>query len=234
MKTKTLVIACLLTAGAGSVAFAHPGRHGGPREWLERADSNRDGKVTLAEVNTATGALFDQADANHDGRVTTAEQQAFHQQMRAKFQADRGNGFAERLANRDANKDGKLSAEEVGRMPAGRFAKLDANKDGYLSKDELAAAAKHSDARRGEHGAKRLERVDENHDGAIDRNELRNEVQRHFSRMDGNGDGSVSGDELGGKFGGRGTHRGHGERSCDHDKAGAPRATGGAGGNGTR
>jgi Ca2+-binding EF-hand superfamily protein len=216
MKTKTLVMACLLTAGAGSVAWAHPGRHGGgPREWLQQADSNKDGKITLAEVNAVANPLFDQADTNRDGRVTQPEQTAFREQLRTKMQAGHKEGFAERLADRDANKDGRLGADEVGRMPAGRFASLDANKDGYLAKDELVNAAKHGGERGQAHSAKLLERVDENHDGAIDRSEMQKEVQRRFSRLDRNSDGVVASDEL---RGGRGKHGG--ERGCDHDNKG--------------
>ncbi|CAN4279917.1 hypothetical protein LJR125_002814 [Pseudoxanthomonas sp. LjRoot125] len=46
----------------------------------------------------------------------------------------------ERFASVDANKDGRLSRDEVkdGRL-ASRFDALDTNKDGFLSKDELAA-----------------------------------------------------------------------------------------------
>ncbi|MFC6182834.1 hypothetical protein ACFPZ9_01065 [Pseudoxanthomonas japonensis] len=47
----------------------------------------------------------------------------------------------ERFAALDANKDGRLSRDEVkdkGRF-AERFDALDTNKDGFLSKDELAA-----------------------------------------------------------------------------------------------
>ncbi|CAN7406130.1 hypothetical protein LJR143_002342 [Pseudoxanthomonas sp. LjRoot143] len=47
----------------------------------------------------------------------------------------------ERFTALDANKDGRLSRDEVkdkGRFAA-RFDALDTNKDGFLSKDELAA-----------------------------------------------------------------------------------------------
>ena len=41
----------------------------------------------------------------------------------------------------DANADGKLSKEEVARMPAiaAKFSELDKDKDGFLSVDEFAA-----------------------------------------------------------------------------------------------
>ena len=40
---------------------------------LEMADANHDGKVSLAEAQTAALAHFDKADLNHDGKITPDE-----------------------------------------------------------------------------------------------------------------------------------------------------------------
>ena len=40
---------------------------------FERADANKDGRVTLAEAQTAALAHFDRADTNRDGRITPDE-----------------------------------------------------------------------------------------------------------------------------------------------------------------
>lgn len=50
--------------------FGHVGGH-----WFERADSNGDGRVTLAEAAARPLQLFDMADLNHDGVVSTSERQ---------------------------------------------------------------------------------------------------------------------------------------------------------------
>ncbi len=49
---------------------------------LKRADSNRDGKVSLAEATGAALQHFDMMDANRDGRVTPEERQAGRAQMK--------------------------------------------------------------------------------------------------------------------------------------------------------
>jgi streptogramin lyase len=50
---------------------------------LMRADANKDGKVTLAEMNTATLTRFDATDADKNGTVTPQERRAARQARRA-------------------------------------------------------------------------------------------------------------------------------------------------------
>ena len=50
---------------------------------FERADANKDGKVTLTEATTTALAHFDEVDTNKDKTVTPEERHAFHQKMRA-------------------------------------------------------------------------------------------------------------------------------------------------------
>ena len=63
----------------------------GPREMLERADTNKDGAITLAEFQTAALAHFDAVDSNKDGTVSADERKAQHESMRAKWR-DRREG----------------------------------------------------------------------------------------------------------------------------------------------
>ena len=46
---------------------------------FEMADSNRDGRVSLAEAQQAALQHFDRADLNHDGTLTREERQQAHQ-----------------------------------------------------------------------------------------------------------------------------------------------------------
>jgi Ca2+-binding EF-hand superfamily protein len=79
-------------AGAARMAAAraeHPARPGlrgrmGMRgaALLGRADEDRDGAVTLAEMRAAALARFDRADANKDGKVTAEERAAARAAMR--------------------------------------------------------------------------------------------------------------------------------------------------------
>ena len=57
------------------------GKGGMADAMFNRADANKDGKVTMAEATTAALAHFDEVDTNHDGQVTGEERRAFHQKM---------------------------------------------------------------------------------------------------------------------------------------------------------
>jgi len=57
------------------------GMHGFGGHLFEMADSNHDGRVSLAEAQAAALAHFDRADLNHDGRITPDERQQAHQMM---------------------------------------------------------------------------------------------------------------------------------------------------------
>jgi Ca2+-binding EF-hand superfamily protein len=49
---------------------------------FQMADTNHDGKVSLAEAQAAALAHFDKADLNHDGKITPDERQQVHQTLR--------------------------------------------------------------------------------------------------------------------------------------------------------
>lgn len=55
---------------------------------FERADANKDGKVTLAEANKAALAHFDEVDANKNGTVTAQERMDFWKSKRADWMKD--------------------------------------------------------------------------------------------------------------------------------------------------
>lgn len=57
--------------------------------WFDRADANKDGKVSLAEAQAAPLAMFDRVDANKDGTISPEERQAAHEAMRAKWKERR-------------------------------------------------------------------------------------------------------------------------------------------------
>ena len=70
--------AALACAAPAFAAFIHP------------ADTNKDGKITLAEAEAAAVQHFDMADSNHDGKITRDERRQMHQRMRAEHQQTRG------------------------------------------------------------------------------------------------------------------------------------------------
>ena len=68
-------------------------RHGGGMamtgHWFDRADANKDGKVTLAEAQAGPLARFDSLDTNKDGTISPEERKAGREAMRGKWQERR-------------------------------------------------------------------------------------------------------------------------------------------------
>jgi len=60
------------------------GGFGGDR-WFDRADANKDGKLTLAEASAGPLAMFDKADTNHDGTISSEERKAAFEAMRGRW-----------------------------------------------------------------------------------------------------------------------------------------------------
>jgi len=54
---------------------------------FDRADADKDGKVTLAEASGAALAHFDKVDANKDGTVTAAERMDYWKNRKAEWRA---------------------------------------------------------------------------------------------------------------------------------------------------
>jgi len=99
----------------------------------------------------------------------------------------------------DADKDGKVTAEEFAAFRTAEFAKADTNADGQINAEELAA--KHvadATARAAEMSAKMIERMDENADGQISPEEMENGPRRGslFDRADEDGDGALTKAEV--------------------------------------
>src|SRR5206468_925531 len=57
--------------------------------WFDRLDANHDGRVSLAEADTAAAAMFDRMDVNHDGTITPDERGAARQRFRQRMDAPR-------------------------------------------------------------------------------------------------------------------------------------------------
>jgi Ca2+-binding EF-hand superfamily protein len=157
-------------------------------------DTNKDGKVTLAELVESKQSWLREVDGNKDGVATRAE-------IEASVQAQRTKHVNELFTEQDKNKDGRISKEES-KMPERWFARTDTNSDGVLTREELSQHP-------GKHPAGKQAKVtdmDANSDGKIDAAEVKSSAERMLKRLDQNADGTLEGDEL--KWRGHGHGRG--------------------------
>lgn len=145
----------------------HRGKRGGMHGGLQRLDKDADGRISRAEFDAGKAARearmaefakqhpdkagkwaarkdrgfdFAAVDANKDGYIVRGELRTYHERMRPQREARFAQRRAERFAEADINKDGKLSKLEVGeKMPRLQqsFAWMDDNRDGFLSQQEL-------------------------------------------------------------------------------------------------
>ena len=197
-KNKWLLVSVLsVVSGVGGLAAAQPGGSGR----FEKLDTNGDGVVTSAEMQTGLLERWTKADSNQDGKVTAEE-------MKAQFAAHK----QERFGKRDSNGNGVLERTEVEKMPADVFTKLDADKSGTLSPAELASGH-FEHGGKGPGGEHKGLPGDADNDGSVTKAEAVAGAQKLVAHMDKNGDGSLTKDELG---------HGRGGHGCHHDGAQHP------------
>jgi Ca2+-binding EF-hand superfamily protein len=204
-------------AGHGKAGHGKAGH--GSAERFGRLDTNKDGKVTLAELTVAREAWLTEVDSNKDGVATQAELEASHS-------AQHGKRIAQLFTDKDANKDGRLTREES-QFPERRFVRSDTNGDGALTVAELNEKGKPGGAHATAKGrGGKLGHFDENGDGKVEREEVRKAAARQFTRLDQNSDGNLTSDELSRQRGhGHGKHRqGPGEKGTN-GKATGPKTT---------
>lgn len=150
--------------GEGRRGPGGPGGPGGfrmPNPLFDAIDADMDGTITSAELEKAAAALK-KLDKDGDGKITREE---------ARPEFDRGafggggreggpgnfspEDFAARMLERsDANKDGELSADELGERGTRMLETGDANKDGKLDTDELLKLAENMRAQFGNRGGR--------------------------------------------------------------------------------
>lgn len=140
-----LLITLGLPALAQPAADAPP-RGPDPNRMFNAMDTNADGRITLDEVWARTQIRFTEADANRDGFLT---QEEFRTLRRGPGDGPRrgppGHDHAEhaqRMADArfralDANRDSKVTLEEMRPQVEARFRAMDANGDQAVTREEL-------------------------------------------------------------------------------------------------
>ncbi len=126
---------------------------GGSEEMINRLiamDANKNGKLEKDEIPERMQSMFSRADKNEDGAIDKEEMTA----MARERSGGQGGGFgggqggpggreflAQMMERADADKDGKLSGDEIPPFMRERLEQTDTNKDGALDKAELEAVA---------------------------------------------------------------------------------------------
>lgn len=106
-------VAVLLAIGFGMAAIAEDLPRT-PREYLQRMDSNGDGRVSRDEYIAYMGRNFDRIDSDGNGVLDGDELPPGAKPVsRADYQASLASAFA----RQDANRDGYLDARELARPP---------------------------------------------------------------------------------------------------------------------
>jgi Ca2+-binding EF-hand superfamily protein len=186
-----------------------------------KLDANKDGFVTADEVQESQKALFERlvrnADKDGDKKLSKAEFQAGLKPDDAPRQPlaggqglpgrpGVGKGDPREFFNRlDANKDGKLSLDELPPFLKDNFARLDANNDGGVSQEEFAQAGRFgrppgapaagNAADRGQLEAL-FDRTDANSDGRLTKDEIPEERQGIRNILERAGGESISKEQF--------------------------------------
>ena len=123
----------------------------------------------------------------------------------------------------DADKDGKLSAEEIANA-ATALKTLDKNKDGVLDSSELAPPR----GAQGGRSSQMVERImarDTDGDGKVSKEEGGEQMSRFFGRMDADSDGFITKSEIENMFQDGGGRRGGGRGGAGRGGRGAGPST---------
>lgn len=145
MTISTAALAVLLVAGpALAQGGGQWGGHGGPLGMLGRYDTDKDGKISLAEYEAGRDQLFQRL-ANGKDAISFADIDAMEKQMDGMGNGrggERMKARMEALKAADTNGDQSISADEFKAASDAEFKKLDTNGDGFIDASEAAAAMK--------------------------------------------------------------------------------------------
>lgn len=113
----SIVFAPFLAALCGVVGVSHAQVHG-TGDYLQRMDTDANGKVSLLEYQDWLSYAFDNMDRNRDGLLASEEQPGGRGKPLTR-EAHRTR-VAEMFKRQDRNRDGVLDAKELAAPPQGK------------------------------------------------------------------------------------------------------------------
>lgn len=205
---------------ATHLAYAQPGADGGPGPrggLIAMADSNKDGKISKAELTAALEARFAKMDVDHDGQLTQKDRDLKRQQR-----------LDERFAALDTDKNGQISKTE---FIAGHQARAEKRDERRAEAGKPGERDGRGWGRGGHRGPGRGGMMmrggpggpgfgDANKDGTVTKAEFMAAPLAMFDKADTNKDGFVTADELKAarpQMRGPMGHRDPGQRGPGHD-----------------
>lgn len=170
------------------------GGRGGPSPLLNALDTNHDGKLSAEEITAAPKSLL-KLDVNGDGSITADELQAPPESPIAS-----PDDLSQQLMAFDKNHDGVLTRDELPDRLQPLFTRADANKDGKVTPEELRALAAKQTLPTGsmKQGAPRdplFMALDTDHDGTISAAEIA-ASSTSLLTLDKNHDGEIADNEM--------------------------------------
>lgn len=132
----------------GRGAGVQPGQRMGIMPLMKALDADQDGTISASEIQNASKALAS-LDKNNDGSLTADELRPDLSAMAGgaerSGQPGAGGGPSREMMSwmfemRDADKDGKLSGDEIPERMRQNLERMDKNSDGALDKSELEQA----------------------------------------------------------------------------------------------
>ena len=190
----TVALGSLFVGGlaASHLAFAQPGPAGGPGPrggMMAMADTNKDGKISKAELTAGLEGRFAKMDVDKDGKLT--------QQDRDAMRAQRTDN---RFARLDADKNGQVSKAE---FTAAHEARADKRAERRAEAGKPGEREGRGWGGRGHHrgpgkGGMMMggPRGDANKDGTVTKAEFMAGPIATFDKADANKDGFVTADEM--------------------------------------
>ncbi|MBJ7438824.1 MAG: hypothetical protein JHD35_07340 [Sphingopyxis sp.] len=155
-----------------------------------KGDTDGNGTVSRAEVQTHTAQMFAKLDANKDGKIDPADRAAQHAERQAKM-----------FAAIDADGNGSISKAEWDKHGTDRAAKRAERGDKRADAGQAGEGKRHGmrghGKRGGHHGMRGgiMAKADTNGDKAISQAEFQTAALARFDSADANKDGQVTAEE---------------------------------------